>query len=160
MDKAARNFARPAILAIAAAFSTASAAAGPVPPALSAAAAKARLSGPFSAWCAGALRPGRPGAFAVAAQPAQGAARYLVVERDGRSFELSAFKGRADLSCYTPAEARRLSASIAVSQTIKGKVNPRWPSTVICGFVEETNAICWQYSSAQKRFVKVGEWVT
>lgn len=140
--------------------STALAAGGPVPGALSAAAAKAKLSGDLLAWCAGAFRPGRAGAFAVAARTERGEAHYLVVERDGSSFELAPFKGRADLSCYTPAEARRLSASIAISETIKGKVNPRWPLTVICGFVEDTNAVCWQYSSAQKRFVKVGEWVT
>lgn len=130
------------------------------PPSLSEAAAKARLNGPFAAWCAGEFRPGKPDAYAVALPAAQGAGRYVVIERDGTSFELSSFRGRADLSCYSPVEAKRLNVAIAASETIQGEVNPPWMTTVVCGFVEETNAVCWQFSPAERRFVKVGEWVT
>ena len=149
-----------AAVAIAVVVPIATVASDPVPSALSAAAAKARVKLPFVAWCGGEFRPGQPHAFAVAVRAAQNVGRYVVIERDGKSFELSSFRGRADLSCYTAAEAKRLSVAIAASETIQGNVNPLWSTTVICGFVEETNAICWQYSPAKGKFVKVGEWVT
>jgi hypothetical protein len=130
------------------------------PAALSAAAAKARLNGTVLAWCAGEFRRGHAHAFAVAIAAPAGEARYIVIERDGTTFDLASFKGQADLSCYTPAQARRLNANIAASETIHGNVNPRWPTTVICGFVEATHAVCWQFSPTQRGFVKIGEWTT
>lgn len=147
-------------LAIALAAPIALASQDEAPRALTALAAKAGLSGPLAAWCEGEFRPGRRGAFAVAVQTTPAAGRYLVIEKDGTVNELSAFRGRADLSCYTAAEARRLNASIAASETIHGGVKPVGRTTVICGFVDETNAVCWQYSPSGGSFRKVGEWVT
>jgi hypothetical protein len=153
-----KNFTAGAVLAVV--VSLALAASEPPPPALSAAAAKAELNGPFLAWCSGEFRPGKPNAFAVALSPAQSAARYVILERDGTSFELSSFTGRADLSCYSAVAAKRLADAITASETIHGKVNPSWSTAVVCGFVEETRAVCWQFSPADGRFVKVGEWIT
>jgi hypothetical protein len=64
------------------------------------------------------------------------------------------------LPCYTPAEARKLNNAIAAAGTMHGEIAPTWSTTVICGFVEETNAVCWQYSPKDRAFLKVGEWTT
>lgn len=89
-----------------------------------------------------------------------GGGRYLVLETDGTVAELAAFTRRPDLSCYSRAEAERLNVSIARSATIQGEVSPRWNTAVVCAFVDETTAVCWQYSPVDRMFVKVGEWVT
>lgn len=140
---------------LAAAVPIALAASPPVPRELSELAAKARLGSPIAGWCRGEFRAGQPGAFAVAA-----GGRYVVVESDAKLHELAAYKGGADIACYTPADAERINATIAASQTVHGKVTPRWPNTVVCGFVEDTEATCWQYSPADGRFVEVGGWIT
>jgi hypothetical protein len=46
------------------------------------------------------------------------------------------------------------------SDTIHGHLAPRWNTTIVCGFVDDTNAVCWQYSPADRALVKIGEWVT
>ena len=132
----------------------------PVPPALAELAAKAGINGPLAGWCGGEFRPGQRGAFAVAAGSARKGGRYLVVESDGKAYQLSAYAGGADIACYTPAEAKKLNETIGETDTVHGKVGPRWSTTVVCGFVEDTEAVCWQYSPAEARFVKVGGWTT
>ncbi len=135
--------------------------ASPAPPAdLSALASKAALGGPITAWCRGELRTGRKGGFAAAVAAPSGDGRYVVLETDGTVFELGAYKGRPEVSCYSRAEARRLNDTIRQSQTIHGEVTPRWNTAVVCGFVEETSAVCWQHSPDGRAFVKVGGWVT
>ena len=146
--------------AAAAAVTMALAASPQVPPALSELAAKAGVKGPFASWCSGEFRSGRPGAFAVAVGSARKGGRYVVVESDGKTYELSSYAGGAELACYTPAEAKHLDAVIAESETIHGKVAPSWSTTVVCGFVEDTQAVCWQYSPEIRHVVKVGGWVT
>lgn len=148
-----------ATLAVAVAVTVTFAASPPVPPALSELAAKAGVDGPFASWCAGEFRLGQP-AFAVAAGSARKGGRYVVIESDGKTYELSSYKGGAEVACYTPGEAKRIDATIAASEAIHGSVSPRWPTTVVCGFVENTEAVCWQYSPAEARFVKVGGWIT
>ena len=74
--------------------------------------------------------------------------------------ELAPFKGAPELACYTPAEARKIDETIRQSATISGKVAPMFATTVVCGFVEDTTAMCWQYSPKTRAFVKVGEWQT
>jgi hypothetical protein len=37
---------------------------------------------------------------------------------------------------------------------------PRFNTTVVCGFLEDTVAECWQYSPDDRAFVKVGGWTT
>ena len=131
-----------------------------VPADLAAISAKAGLEGPVAKWCRSEFRPGHPGAFAVAVPSNTGGGRYLVVETSGRTFPLASYSGHPYLSCYSPAEVRKLNDTIAKSDTIQGQVQPLWPTTVVCGFVENTHAVCWQYSPAKNSFVKVGEWVT
>ena len=84
----------------------------------------------------------------------------MVFEADGRVDDLAAFGSAAGLSCYTRAEASSLDDTIRSSDTIHGHVAPRWNTTVVCGFIDDTNAVCWQYSPADRAFVKIGEWVT
>ncbi len=139
------------------------AAAQSVPPELTALAAKAHLDRPVAAWCRGEFQSGRPGAFAVAVTSvtsAAGGGRYLVLEPDATMVELAAFTRGPDLACYSPVDAARLGAAITRSETIQGHLTPRWTTTVVCAFTDDTSAVCWQYSPADRAFVKVGEWVT
>jgi len=149
------------IAAIATHVVTAVAAPAQPPPAdLAALAARAHASETIAAWCRGEFRSGHPGAFAAAlASPSRGG-RYVVFDSDGAIEPLAPFGGGADLSCYTRGEANRLAETIHRSETIHGQLSPRWNTSIVCGFVDDTNAICWQYSPADRAFVKVGEWVT
>jgi hypothetical protein len=130
------------------------------PAELSALASKARLDRPVAAWCRAEVRLGHPAAFAVAVTAAAGGGRYLVLESDGSVEELGSFMRRPDLSCYSRAEAEDLSVTIGRSATIQGQITPRWPTAVVCAFVDDTTAVCWQYSLDDRAFVKVGGWVT
>lgn len=133
----------------------------PLPPELTVLTAKAKLEGSVAKWCRGEFRPGQLGAaFATAVASKHGGGRYLILEASGATFSLASYSGGADLSCYSPAEARKLSDTIAKSETIQGQVQPLWATTVICGFVENTHAVCWQYSPTENAFVQVGDWVT
>jgi hypothetical protein len=131
-----------------------------VPADLAALAARARLDGPVAAWCRAEFRPGAAGAFAVGVTSPGGGGRYIAIDADGRASELGAFKGLADVACHTRAWADTLDAAIRESETIHGHITPRWNTTVVCGFIDDTSATCWQYSPGDRTFVQVGEWVT
>jgi hypothetical protein len=131
----------------------------PVPPELSALISKAQMHGSVAGWCRGDFRPGGRRGYAVALSLDKGG-RYVVIDADGKVTELATFSSGAELSCYTPAEARRLNRTIARSETISGGITPRWNTTVVCGFVENTSAACWQYSPATREFVRIGDWTT
>ena len=135
------------------------AAAQDMPSELAALTAKARLSQPV-AWCRAEFRSGHAGAFAVAVTSADGGGRYVALDSDGKVWALGSFKRNADLSCYSRAQAEKLDASIKQSKTIHGYIAPRSNSTVVCGFIDDTDATCWQYSPADRTFVKVGQWIT
>ena len=120
----------------------------------------ARLNEPVAAWCRAEFRSGHPGAFAVALTSAPGGGRYVALDSDGGVIELGRFKRTADLSCYSRAEAEKLDGTIRKSETVHGRIKPRWNTTVVCGFVDDTTAVCWQYSPADRAFAKVGEWIT
>ena len=156
-DPAMRHLGRQPIVALAVASM---ALAQSVSAELSVLVAKAKLDGPVAAWCRGAFRPAHPGAFAVAVTSAAERGRYLVLELDGSVKELGSFARRPDLSCYSRAEAAQLDVSIRRSATIHGQIAPRWEAAVICGFVDDTTAACWQYSPDDDAFVKVGGWIT
>lgn len=111
-------------------------------------------------WCPASLRAGAPKGFAVAVASAGGGGRYAVVDADGTFTPLAPFTGGADLKCYGRRDAERLDASIKASATITGSVTPQWDTTVICGFVNDTEAVCWQFAARQHAFVRVGGWVT
>jgi hypothetical protein len=140
---------------------TALSAAQAAPPAdLSAMAAKARVDGRLVTWCRGQFRAGRRNAYAAAVSSAAGGGRYVVLDEDAAVVELAPYKNTAELGCYTPAEARKLDAAIRESEAISGRIVPAFATTVVCAFVEETSAVCWQYSPKTRAFVKVGEWQT
>jgi hypothetical protein len=132
----------------------------PPPPELAALIATARLESPVVSWCRGRLRPGRADAFAIATGPATGGGRYLVIDSAATLVELARFVGTADLSCYTPAEARKLDRDIHDSGIIHGGIAPRWRTTVVCAFLDDTSAECWQYSPSDRKYLKVGAWLT
>ena len=131
-----------------------------VPAELVALAAKAQITAPIQAWCPLETEAGRPGGYALAVPSPTGGGLYLALGLDARSIELAAFSGAADLACYTPAAARELHHTIAASVTVQGRIQPAGPSTVVCGFVAQTSAVCWQYSVRLRMFVKVGQWTT
>jgi hypothetical protein len=136
------------------------AAGGQAPPAeLGGLVAEAGLGRPV-AWCRGEFQTGRPGAFAVAVSAPAGGGTYLVLEAGATVVELAAFSGGADLSCYTRAEAERLQTTIRESATIEGTLTPRWNTTVVCGFTDDTTAACWQRDPSNGAFVRVGGWIT
>src|SRR5687767_5581375 len=100
----------------------------------------------MASWCQGQFEPGRPRAYAVAITTPPGGGRYLVIDSEGKAVELARFNSAPDLACYTPAEARKLNDAIRSSETISGRIAPLFPTTIVCAFVEETQAVCWQYS--------------
>lgn len=120
--------------------------------------AKAGVAGTAVASCRGELRVGHPDDVAVAVS-ADAAGRYVAV-MDGTAYELSPFSGKPELSCYTVREADRLTAEIAKSDTINGRVTAEWDGTVVCAFIEPTIAVCWQYAPERKGFVRIGGWTT
>lgn len=136
------------------------AAPAPRPAELDALLAKARIDDPVAAWCAGAFASGRPAGYAVAVASPRGGGRYLALGVNEAPVVLAPYSGGADLACYSAAEANGLNRSIAGSRTIHGRISARWDTAVVCGFVENTHAVCWQYSPKDRTFVKVGEWVT
>jgi len=130
-----------------------------VPAELSELTTRARLSSPVASWCRGEFRSGNSGSYAVAVSSA-GGGRYVVVEADATVIELGSYTDSADLSCYTPAEARKLHRAIEQSDTIHGEIVPQWGTTVVCAFVDATTSVCWQFSPTDRGFVRVGGWVT
>ena len=123
-------------------------------------AAKAQITAPIQAWCSLETEAGRPGGYALAVPSPTGGGLYLALGPDARSIELAAFSGAADLACYTPAAARELDRALAASVNLHGSIRPAWRTTVVCGFVENASAVCWQYSASRRVFVKVGQWIT
>ncbi len=143
------------------ALAAASVAAGQERPSeLTALAARARLDGRVTAWCRAEFRSGHAGAFALAVTSARGGGRYVALDADGTVTDLASFEGAADLSCYSRAQALDLDASIRQSETVDGHIAPLFATTVVCGFTHDTTAVCWQYSPADRAFVKVGQWTT
>ena len=131
-----------------------------VPPELSVLVTKAGIKEPLSIWCRGDFQLRTPNTFAVAAPRSNRGGQYLVLGLTETAIELASFSNGADLACYSPDEARKLNESISASETIHGGISPTLNTTVVCGFVDGTNAVCWQYSPATDAFIKVGEWVT
>lgn len=121
--------------------------------------ARAGVRGAVAASCRGELRPGHGADFAVAVGDTSGG-RYLVVQDDARLHELADYSGKPDLACYSVREADRLNATIAQSDTINGRVTAEWDGAVVCGFIEPTIAVCWQFAPEQGRFVRIGGWTT
>lgn len=121
---------------------------------------RAAVRGSLVASCRGEIRPGHPGEFAVAVSDRDGGGRYLAIDDRATPRELAIYSGTPELSCYSVREADRLNATIARSDTINGRVTAEWDGAVVCGFIEPTIAVCWQFAPEQGRFVRVGGWTT
>jgi hypothetical protein len=121
---------------------------------------RAGIRGTPAASCRGEFRLGHPNEFAVAMNDADGQSRYFVVQDDGTRYELDVYSDKPDLACYTITEADRLNATIARSDTINGRITAEWDGHVVCGFIEPTIAVCWQFAPEQRRFVRIGGWTT
>jgi len=147
-------------LALSAATGTVSAVQRVPPPDLSTLMTKARVEGTLVRWCRGQMRSGRPDGYAVAIASSTAGGRYVVLGDDATLVELGPYAEAPELACYTAADARKLNESIRRSATISGSVTPAFATTVVCAFVEDTSAVCWQYSAKARAFVKVGEWQT
>lgn len=130
------------------------------PPDLVALMAKTGVEGRAVGWCRGSFVPGARPAYAAAVASGDGTGRYIVIDEEAQVMALEPFKGVPDVSCYSPAEARKLHESIRLSSTITGEITPAFPTTVVCGFVDGTTAVCWQYSPSARAFVRIGGWQT
>lgn len=135
------------------------AAEAPQPADLSGMLARAGIAAAPTASCRGEFRVGHPVEYAVALPEAEGG-QYVLVQDDGRTQALGAFTGKPDLACYSLREADRLNDTIAKSQTMNGRVVAEWDGTVVCGFIESTIALCWQYAPEERKFVRIGGWTT
>lgn len=122
--------------------------------------AKAGFEGTVVRWCPAEIETGRARVFVVAVNPSQGERRYVVLDPDGSVTPLAPYAGTADVSCYPRERADEVGAAMKASDTVTGQLAPRWNSTVICAFVQETEAACWQFDPGGKRFVEVGRWRT
>lgn len=125
-----------------------------VPSAARQMAAAAGITDPVLSACQGQFRPGQRG-FAIAA-----GGRYVVLDGSGTPAELATFEGRPDVSCYSRGQARDLHRDIQRSDTLSGRVAPRYDTTTICAFVDATTAMCWQYSPTERMYAEVGGWST
>jgi hypothetical protein len=130
------------------------------PPDLAELTTKARLNGTIVSHCAAEFSPGQKGGYAVAVVSPDGVGRYVALHPDGVMQEIIPFSAAGDVSCYTPAEAITLHATIQKSETVHGSIALRFDTTMVCGFIDDTTATCWQYSPAARDFVKVGQWTT
>jgi hypothetical protein len=147
-------------LALAIGVALPAAAGQPADPDLAGAVARAGIDDRIEASCRGAFRGGHDREFAVAFANRNGGGRYVVVHDDGTIDPLSDYSGKPDLTCYSVTEADRLNATIARSDTINGRVVAEWDGVVVCGFIEPTIAVCWQFAQEQKRFVRIGGWTS
>jgi hypothetical protein len=129
----------------------------PDPAALTAMLTRANVREPVQASCRGEIRVGHLAEFAVALGTDL-AGHYALVQDDGGVTDLSEYEGPPALSCYTIREADKLTATIARSNTINGRVTAEWDGLVVCGAIEPTVTECWQHAIERKGFVRIGGW--
>ena len=129
-------------------------------PELSELTTKARLTGTIVSHCPAEFVPGQGRGYAVAVVSPDGVGRYVALHPNGSMQEIIPFARQGEVSCYTPVDAVKLNVTLQKSATIHGAIEPRFETTVVCTFVDDTTATCWQYSPAIRDFVKVGQWTT
>jgi hypothetical protein len=130
----------------------------PDPAALNAMLARANVSEPVQASCRGEIRAGHLHEFFVALGSQTGG-RYTLVQDDGVVVALLEYEGAPTLNCYTLREADKLTADIAKSNTINGRITAEWDGLVVCGAIDQTTTVCWQHAVERKGFVRVGGWM-
>jgi hypothetical protein len=129
----------------------------PDPVALAALLDRANVRERAQASCRGEIRVGHPHEFAVALGTDR-AGRYALVQDDASVIDLSDYEGPPALNCYGLREADRLTADIARSDTINGRITAEWDGLVVCGAIEPGITVCWQHAVERKAFVRVGGW--
>lgn len=109
------------------------------------------------ATCSGEIRVGHR-QETVAALGAGTSGRYVLVQDDGVLTTLETYDGTPELHCYTIREADLLTAQIAASDTINGRITAEWDGLVVCASITPTTSVCWQHAIERKGFVRVGGW--
>lgn len=125
--------------------------------ALQARLARAGVTEAVVASCGGEIRVGHP-QETVAALGSTTSGRYVLVQDDGTLATLETYDGAPDLHCYSIREADRLTAQIAASDTINGRITAEWDGLVVCASITPTTSVCWQHAIERKAFVRVGGW--
>ena len=107
--------------------------------------------------CSGEIRVGHRNET-VAALGSSPAGRYVLVQDDGTLAPLETYDGAPELHCYTIREADRLTAQIAASDTINGRITAEWDGLVVCASINPTTSVCWQHAVERKGFARIGGW--
>lgn len=107
--------------------------------------------------CSGEIRVGHR-QETVAALGSSTSGRYVLVQDDGALAALETYDGAPELHCYTIREADLLTAQIAASDTINGRITAEWDGLVVCASITPTTSVCWQHAIERKGFVRVGGW--
>jgi hypothetical protein len=87
------------------------------------------------------------------------AGRYALIQDDGVVADLSEYDGPPAVSCYTLRDADKLTAEIARSSTMNGRVTAEWDGLVVCGAIDAAVTVCWQHAVERRSFVRVGGWM-
>lgn len=83
-----------------------------------------------------------------------------VVQLGDRLIELAPHNTGSDLQCLDARKAGELNNTIEASEGIHGGIESSGPGDIVCGFVNETEAVCWKYDKSTNSFVVVGGWIT
>lgn len=82
------------------------------------------------------------------------------VQLGDRLIELAHHNTRPELQCLDAEETGKLNSTIETSETIHGSIESGSSDYVVCGFVKNTEAVCWGYVRSRNDFVAVGGWTT
>ncbi len=82
------------------------------------------------------------------------------VQLGDRVIELAHHNTHPELQCLDAEETRKLNSTIESSETVHGSIEKGDSDHVVCGFVKDTEAVCWGYDQTGNDFVVVGGWTT
>lgn len=119
--------------------------------------ARAGVSEAIVASCSGEIRVGHR-SETVAALGSTTSGRYVLLQDDDAVTVLETYDGAPELHCYTIREADRLTAQIAASDTINGRITAEWDGLVVCASISPTTSVCWQHAMERKAFARIGGW--
>ncbi len=80
------------------------------------------------------------------------------VQLGDRIIELAHHNAHPELLCLDAAGIGKLNDTIVASETIHGNIESGDLHYVVCGFVKDTEAVCWGYDQSGKDFIVVGGW--
>lgn len=82
------------------------------------------------------------------------------VQLGDRLIELAYHNTGPELQCLDAKETRERNSTIGISETIHGSIESGDSEYVVCGFVNNTEAVCWRYDKSRNDFVVAGGWTT